>query len=191
MKRAVVGVAFAALLPLGVVACSERTPGRAVADQGATVTGEPTSSSRSTGPSPDSDDPLTSLDPCELPTPSMKTTLGLTKQPEFEDFKFATSCKWQVGEGAIANRYTLGFAIFPKSGLDKVVAFGEKKEVAVNSRRGVQSLGAGGSVCAVSIEVTATSRVDVAATGAGSNDGSLLCPKVLAAAELIEPELPK
>ncbi len=61
----------------------------------------------------------------------------------------------------------------------------------VNSRRGIQSLGVGGSVCAVSIEVTATSRVEVTGTGAGSNDGSLLCPKVQAAAELLEPELPK
>ncbi|MCG8920405.1 DUF3558 domain-containing protein [Actinokineospora sp. PR83] len=152
---------------------------------------EPTTSPRTTSSSPSGDGSLSSVDPCELPTPSMKTTLGLTTTPESRDSSSSSLCQWQVGDGEIADRYNFGIAVFLKLGVDEVVAVGEKKEVKINSRRGVQSLRAGGSVCAVSIEVTATSRVDVQATGAGSNDGSRLCPRVPAAAELIEPALPK
>lgn len=194
MKRVVLCAVFAALLPWAVVACSAQTPGRAVADQDVTMTegsDEPTTSPGTTSSSPSGDSPLISVDPCELPTPSMKTTLGLTKPPESRDSSSSSLCQWQVGDGEIANRYNFGIGVFLKRGIDEVVAVGEKKEIKVNSRRGIQSLGAGGSVCAVSIEVTATSRVDVQATGAGSNDGSRLCPRVLEAAELIEPVLPK
>ncbi|WP_268891338.1 DUF3558 family protein [Actinokineospora pegani] len=177
-----------------MVACSERTPGRAVPDRGMDGTegsGGPGTPSTSTDSSPKGDNPLISLDPCTLPTPSMKTTLGLTKTPQTLTLPSSKSCSWQVGDGEISNRFNFSIAIFPKTGIDDVVADGEKKPVTVGSRRAIQSLRAASGVCAISIEVTATSRVDMQATGAGSNDGSLICPKALAAAELIEPELPK
>ncbi|EWC58567.1 hypothetical protein UO65_6168 [Actinokineospora spheciospongiae] len=43
----------------------------------------------------------------------------------------------------------------------------------------------------VSIELTATSRVDVSGIGTGGTmEPAVLCPKVLDAAKLVEPELP-
>ncbi|EWC61774.1 hypothetical protein UO65_2961 [Actinokineospora spheciospongiae] len=96
-------------------------------------------------------------------------------------------CQWATGTGTAAERFTYGVAVFPELGIDKVVADGEKKPLVVGQRKAVESLRSAGGVCAISIEVTPTSRVDVQAVG---RDGAALCPKVLEAAKLIEPELP-
>ncbi|MCG8915167.1 DUF3558 domain-containing protein [Actinokineospora sp. PR83] len=131
---------------------------------------------------------LASLDPCEMLTDSQKSELGVTGQAEPDETTSAKYCKWRVDANpAVPGGYQLALAVFPELGLDRVNAVGEKTPVPVGSRRAIQSLRAGGGVCAISIEVTATSRVDVQASG---GDGKALCPAALDAAKVVEPELP-
>ncbi|MCG8914196.1 DUF3558 domain-containing protein [Actinokineospora sp. PR83] len=170
-------------------ACSTQTPGHPTA-----VATEPDGSDRTTTsatPSqpPTSDNPLATLDPCDLFTPAAKTALGVTGSPQPDETRIAKLCQWKVAKETGAESYTFTVAAYPELGIDKVVATGEKKSLTMGTHRAVQSLGGPtGSVCAVALEVTATSRVDVLATGAGG--GATLCPQVLDAAKLVEPELP-
>lgn len=190
MKRALVLVALTAATLSGTVACSDRTTGRAVPDETQTTsTGSEETTDTPTEPTsaPGGDDTLASLDPCELFTSSARSALGVLGAPQPDETPSAKTCQWSLGTGTAAERFTYGVGIFPKLGVDKVNSTGPKKEITVGSRRAIESLGGGGAVCAISIEVTATSRVDVQATG---RDGASLCPKVLEAAKLVEPELP-
>ncbi|EWC60051.1 hypothetical protein UO65_4617 [Actinokineospora spheciospongiae] len=120
-------------------------------------------------------------------TDSIKARLGITGSGTPNSAPSSEACRWKVDKGTVADSYTIGVVVFPKLGLDEVVSTGEKTPVQVADRRAIQSLRAAGSVCAISVEVTATSRVDVQITG---DDATALCPKALEAAELIEPALP-
>ncbi|OLR90209.1 hypothetical protein BJP25_04430 [Actinokineospora bangkokensis] len=122
-------------------------------------------------------------------TDAISTELGTGPAERARDLKYSTGCRWRVTKDTSATSYTLGVAIYPELGTDQINATGAKTPMSVNSRPAVQYLGAANSVCVISLEVTATSRVDVTANRAGS-DGSEVCPQAKAAAELIEPELP-
>lgn len=131
---------------------------------------------------------MASLDPCEMLTDSQKSELGVTGEAKPSKTTSSNLCQWQVDDNpAVPGGYALGVLVFPKLGIDRVVAVGEKVPVTVGSRRAIQSFGAGGSVCAISIEVTATSRVDVQASGDGAPE---LCTAAMDAAKVVEPELP-
>ncbi|EWC61320.1 hypothetical protein UO65_3376 [Actinokineospora spheciospongiae] len=131
---------------------------------------------------------MASLDPCEMLTDAQKRTLGVTGEPKPNETTSSKYCQWQVDDNpAVPDGYALGVLVFPESGIDQVNAVGEKTPVTVGSRRAIQSVRAGGSVCAISIEVTATSRVDVQASG---DDAPELCTAALDAAKVVEPELP-
>ena len=147
--------------------------------------GDPAPSSASPEPT---DGQIAALDPCDLLTPAAKSTLGVTGSPEPDETRSAKVCQWKVAKESVADGYTYAVAIFPRLGIDKVVADGEKKELTIGPRRAVESLRGGGAACAVSIEITPTSRVDVQANGGPT--GPALCPMVLDAARLLEPELP-
>ena len=188
VKQSRVLVALVITVMAGTVACSTETGGRAVPDStGAATTTPEESTSDSVEPTSETNGDLAAVDPCDLLTPSMKTTLGVTGEPQPEKTPSAELCQWSVDKGSIADSFTYGIAVFPRAGIDKVVAVGEKKEITVGSRKAIESLRAGGAVCAISIEVTPTSRVDVQASG---GDGAALCAPALEAAELVEPELP-
>ncbi len=110
------------------------------------------------------------------------------EEPKRSELPSSLLCQWIVRDDPVVDdRYTLGVVFFPEAGLDRVVANGEKIRLTLGARRAVQSLRGAGGGCAVSIEVTPTSRVDVQTTG---QDGRALCPAAKRAAELVEPEIP-
>ncbi|OLR90207.1 DUF3558 domain-containing protein [Actinokineospora bangkokensis] len=173
------------LLVVSVVAvtagCSTATPGQPVPQE---VGAAPSAS----GSAPVD---LADLDPCGLLTESARAELDAAPGKRARDLPSSTGCQWKVNPGAaISESYTVDVAIYPELGTDRITSTGAKTPMSVNSRPAVRFLGAGGSVCVISLEVSATSRVDVSANGAGTNDGALLCPRAETAAELIEPELP-
>jgi len=187
--------AILAALALGMTtACSTQTPGHPIAvaaephDSDHTTTSAPTTSSQ---PST-SDEGLAALDPCDLFTPATKTALGVTGSPEPDETRSAKLCQFKVAKETGAESYTLAVAVYPKLGIDKVASTSEQKPLTIGSHRAIQSHGSANSTaCAVALEVTATSRVDVLGSGAGGGmRADVICPKVLDAAKLVEPELP-
>ncbi|OLR90208.1 hypothetical protein BJP25_04425 [Actinokineospora bangkokensis] len=133
---------------------------------------------------------LSDLNPCDLLTGAARSALNAAPGKRARDLPSSTGCQWKINPGApIAESYTLGIAIYPELGTGRINSTGAKTPTSVNSRPAVQYLGAANSVCVISLEVTAASRVDVTANRAGSG-GSEVCPQAKAAAELVEPELP-
>ncbi|WP_152552362.1 DUF3558 domain-containing protein [Actinokineospora spheciospongiae] len=190
MKLTRIG-AVLAILALGMItACSTQTPGNPTA-----ATAEPNKSDQATtSPSqpPTSDEGADTLDPCVLFTPATKTALGVTGPAEPDETRSAKLCQWKVAKETGAESYTLAVAVFPKLGIDKVTSTSEKEPLTIGDHRAIQWHGtATSSSCAVSLELTATSRVDVLGSGAGGGmPPEVICPKVLDAAKLVEPELP-
>lgn len=115
------------------------------------------------------------------------TSLGVTGEPKEGTLKSIPSCQWRVDKGSITDSYTIGVALYERRGLKDVVASGQIQKIQVGSRQAAQYLGEGGAHCAVALEVSASSRVDVLATG---DNADKLCAPVLEAAKLVEPELP-
>ncbi|WP_110079405.1 DUF3558 domain-containing protein [Actinokineospora spheciospongiae] len=174
-------------------ACSTQTPGHPIAvaaePNGSDHTTTPPSTASSQPPST-SDGGLDTLDPCDLLTPAAKTALGVTGPPEPDETRIAKLCQFTVAKETAAESYALTVAIYPKLGIDKVNFINEKKSLTIGSHRAIQGYGSATSnACAVALEVTATSRVDVLGSGGGGPPGSI-CPQVLDAAKLVEPELP-
>ncbi|MCG8914844.1 DUF3558 domain-containing protein [Actinokineospora sp. PR83] len=187
MKRVLALVVLTVTAIGGVAACAKETTGRAIpsaTSPPAEATAPPTESSPSS--EPDGAESPAALDPCELLTSSARDALGVTGAAQPDETPSARYCQWALGTGTAAERFTYGVAVFPGLGIDRVVADGEKKPLVVGARKAIESLRSG-ATCAISIEVTETSRVDVQATG---RDGASLCQKVLEAAKLVEPELP-
>ncbi|WP_233158360.1 DUF3558 domain-containing protein [Actinokineospora bangkokensis] len=133
---------------------------------------------------------LVDLDPCALVTPSIRSRLGVRGEADEGGTASARSCQWTVERGSARDSYVLGVAVFPTLGLDEVSASGGVADVEIGGRRALRSLRLNGTVCAISLELTATSRVDVQANSATQRDGALLCPRAEEAAGLIEAELP-
>ncbi|WP_228771621.1 DUF3558 family protein [Actinokineospora iranica] len=179
----------------GGAACSTETPGNPTAEPGPVQpsTASPGSSTTSTPPSSTktsangADSPLTEVKPCDLLPESAFGSLGITKSMGEEKIGPARTCSYRVEKASIADSYNLSVALFDKLGLADVVAYGEKKPLKVNSRDSEQSLRGVGGGCAITLAVTAKSRVDVMATG---GDGAKLCAPALTAAQLVEPRLP-
>ena len=184
-------VVASAMVLAGVAGCSQETPGRPVADTTGTSTTSGSGSSsapRTTSSGPGGGGSLATLDPCDLLSAESKTALGVTGAPKPEEFPSSKLCQWRVNDNpTVPDGFSLGVAVFPESGIDRVNATGEKVPVTVGARRAVRSSRSGGSVCAISLEVTATSRVDVQASGSGD---PALCTVAMEAAEVVEPGLP-
>ncbi|MCG8920799.1 DUF3558 domain-containing protein [Actinokineospora sp. PR83] len=178
-----------------VSGCSTKTAGSAVpgvVDSGAPEPSTtPTRSTSESGGPTRSGSSAASIDPCALFTPATKAALGVTGPAKPDETRIARFCQWKVDKGSIADSYHFTVAVFPELGIDQLVADGEKKSISVGSRRAVQAITQLNDVCMVSIELTATSRVDVTGIGTGGTmEPAVLCPKVLDAAKLVEPELP-
>jgi hypothetical protein len=97
----------------------------------------------------------------------------------------ARVCKWS---GAT---YGVSVGIFDNLGIDRSVAGQVSKPITINdgAHRATQDRSAGG-VCAVSMEVTRSSSVDVeASVDSGNTDQG--CQLVELAARAVEPNLPK
>ncbi|WP_233427902.1 DUF3558 domain-containing protein [Actinokineospora spheciospongiae] len=188
-------VVFAVLVFAAATGCSTETAGRAV--PGVVDSGDPEPSTTPTGSTSESGGPTGSgdsadtIDPCALFTSETKAALGVTGPAKPDETRIARLCQWKVDKGSIADSYNFTVAVFPELGIDQLVVDGEKTSISVGSRRAVQAITQLDDICVVSIELTATSRVDVSGIGTGGTmEPAVLCPKVLDAAKLVEPELP-
>jgi hypothetical protein len=86
-----------------------------------------------------------------------------------------------------SGQFTIQVGTFDVLGIKDVVATGEIKPVpTVGTHQAVQSIY--GTVCAISIEVTRTSRVDIG--GAANGDTAKSCQIAMQVARLVEPKLP-
>jgi hypothetical protein len=93
------------------------------------------------------------------------------------------ACQFQDADG-----FSMSVVIFDDLGLDDVVANGAITPVpTVGKHKAVQSVG-GIRTCAISIELTKTSRVDT--QGTAGTDEQKSCAIALQVAKLVEPKLP-
>ncbi|OLR92052.1 DUF3558 family protein [Actinokineospora bangkokensis] len=197
-QLAATAVVAAAVLLLGAAGCAQQVPGAAVAAMGADGpprAGAPTTAGPGTGApgapptSPGAATPLADLDPCAVLSDTARADLGVDGAPQPQRSASGRLCRWLVHDDpAVPDGYALGVSVFPGLGLDQVVASSGKAQLTIGTRRAVRSLRAGGSVCAVSVEITPTSRIDVQATS--GSDGAAMCPTAERAARLLEPGFP-
>jgi len=176
-------------LLVALTACSDQATGVPIA-------GETTSRSPTTGgPFPStpggsgiantdtsrSKGPMANTTPCSLLSPTEVAELQAGPSKE-EKLNNARACSFYEAKG-----FTMGVAIFDELGLDDLVAQGAPKPVSVGNRKAVQSI-RGIDTCAISIELTKTSRVDTQGTAGGDEQRS--CDIALRVARLVEPKLP-
>ncbi|MBM7770688.1 hypothetical protein JOD54_000892 [Actinokineospora baliensis] len=185
MRRIGLLVLAAALAASGCTSkeAGSPTPSGGTPADTTTTAGPTTRPPKTTG----STSPAQALKPCDLLTPAAAKSLGVTSGPEEVDLGKLPFCEWRVDKGSIADSFTFGVLVLDNKGLDDIVAEGAVQRIKVGSRDAAQSISGGGGVCAISLELSAKSRVDVQATG---GDGSKLCAPALEAAKLVEPELP-
>lgn len=170
---------------VGLVGCSSETPGNAVPGDDETGLQVPTESGGDTEPpetsESETDSGADSLKPCELLSPEDLTALSLG--PGEEDAAAgARSCSWQTPEGIV-----IGADIWDNLGIGDVQSKSAPQPKTVGSRKATQYTGELGA-CAVAIELTATSRVDVIAVADG--DLAKACQVANDAAKLVERNLP-
>lgn len=173
-----------------VLGCGVRVTGspRAVDNDPAAPGPFPTATRSSTVPQtsepPRPPGPLVNTDPCSLLTPAEVATLK-TGPGHIELVGQARACRYKKdyngGDGLHA-----GVAIFDYLSLDEVVTYTTPKPVTVGKRRAVQSM-RGIRTCAVTLEVTPTSRVDTQGTGQTDEQS---CAVALQIARMVEPKLP-
>jgi hypothetical protein len=175
-----------AVLALGLVGCSEETPGDATASEstnrptiptegGDTGTDEPTETSESGGSG------TVDLQPCDLLTSDEQATFNLGAGVE-DEVGPARACQWQA-----SGEHTITIGVIDDLGLDQVQSSGSTQSMKIGSHDAVQYTG-GVSACAFAIGVTDSSRVDV--TGAANGDTTEACAVAKQAAQLVEPKLP-
>jgi hypothetical protein len=127
--------------------------------------------------------PLKDVEPCSLLTQAEITDLH-AGTPKSEHIGNARSCRFTEG-----NDFIISIAIFDEAGLDDVVAHGSITPVpTVGRHKSVRSIG-GVDTCAISIEVTKTSRVDTQGTDDNGNE-QRACGLAMDLAKVIEPKLP-
>jgi hypothetical protein len=124
---------------------------------------------------------MADISPCSLLSSADLAALRAGPSTE-ERLNNARACSFYKADG-----FTMGVAIFDELGLDDLVSRGTPKEVTVGKRKALQSIG-GIDTCAISIEVTKTSRVDTQGTAGGDEQKS--CDIALRVARLVEPKLP-
>jgi hypothetical protein len=174
-----------AVLALGLVGCSEETPGDATAGDGTnrptipggdTPTDVPTESSEPGGGSGTAD-----LVPCDLLSASELATFDVGAGVE-EEIGPARTCLWQA-----SGQQTISVGVIDELGVADVQSSGAKEPTTVGAHDAVQYAGPLGA-CAIAIGVTETSRVDV--TGSAGGDMTKACGVAKQAAELVEAKLP-
>lgn len=114
-------------------------------------------------------------------TPAEVTGLGARPGTE-QKLNKARACMFLENDG-----FSMSVGIFDELGLDDLVAQGPPKPVTVGNRKALQSI-RGIDTCAISIELTKTSRVDTQGTAGGDEKRS--CDIALRVALLVEPKLP-
>ncbi|GAA3004713.1 DUF3558 domain-containing protein [Actinokineospora diospyrosa] len=159
--------------------CTERTVGTPEPGLPTTQSSEAPRPTKPTSAEPDS------IKPCDLLTESAAKEIGVTGEPKPRKITGATACSWRVRKDASADSYTLDVAYIPELGLKDLRS--QTAEIQVGKHKAAQGVDEDTLGCVVSIQITETSRIDVVAAG---SDPTKLCAPALAAAKLVEPELP-
>ncbi len=173
-----------ALLAVGLVGCSEETPGDATVGESTdrpTIPGGDTGVEEPTETSSGGDSGTADLQPCDLLTSAEQAQLHLDAGVE-DEVGPARTCQWRSSD-----EFTITVGVIDALGIDAVQSKTPTKPVKVGSHDAVQATG-GASTCAVAIGVTDSSRVDVA--GVAGGDMTKGCAVANQAAQLVEPKLP-
>ncbi|WP_235925993.1 DUF3558 domain-containing protein [Actinokineospora pegani] len=185
-RRAIAAVAAA----IALAGCSTTTPGTPTAEPGVTTGGTSSRSAPTTSETDDSND-LAALDPCGLMTPTARAELGISNSGTADELPSGKGCEWEAKPSGLDGHFLFGAVVYPKLSVDKVDSSEGKTETTIGGRRAVRSTGAAGSVYAVSLEVTPSSRVDVEFIGGGGRvPAEQMWSWVEKWANLVEPELP-
>ncbi|GAA3062795.1 hypothetical protein Aglo01_27290 [Actinokineospora globicatena] len=136
---------------------------------------------------PTSAEAAQSIKPCSLLSAADLRVLG-AGAGVFEEDKNSESCMWRVEKPIASEGYLIGVTYEKALAVGDLVAGGKPTQVQVGGHKGVKAPVVTGVGCVVSLEVTATSRVDVRTLGRG--DSEALCEPAMAAAEKVEARLP-
>lgn len=169
-------IGITALCVFAVAACG----GSQVQGTATSAPGTTSADTETTSPSTSESNDLASVNPCSLLTKEEITALGVKREPERDKIGTSDACKFRpTGYSLIiGTRANLGLSQVQGSG-------GPVTDTTIGGRKAKQS-GASGS-CLIAMEVTATSRVDIQATG----DPADLCDRASKVAGLVEPKLPR
>jgi hypothetical protein len=191
VRRSVLLIPVAAVLVSVLASCSNKDPGQAVpagtpsgpaGSGGPFPTGSGSTSASGSQPSAPAG-PLKDTKPCSLLSASDIAELQAGQGTE-ETLNNVRTCRFVHAAG-----FAVSVGILDDLGLDDVTTYGSVKPVpTVGQHKAVQSM-RGVDTCAISIEVTKTSRVDTQGT---SDDGNVqkACDLALHVARLVEPKLP-
>lgn len=170
-------------------ACSGTTTGLPLPVRSAPLTPGPSGSFSETPEPPSSSpdvippSPLKDVEQCSLLTSTEINDLH-AGTPTSERLGNARACDFEGGKD-----FVIGFAIFDEAGLTEILSDGPPTPVPlVGKHKAVWNM-RGGGTCAVSIEVTKTSRVDSQGTDDNGNK-QRGCDLAMNLARLVEPKLP-
>ncbi|MGH3624885.1 MAG: DUF3558 family protein [Sciscionella sp.] len=196
MTKRVLGIApLLAVLLAGTAACGCNEPGTAQpgstapsvqAPAGSSSTLARTSSAPASGNGSAGSGPLDGTDPCSLLPERYLGQLGLNQgRPGVSDPGQSVSCDYESAN------YGVTVGVFYHVGAKRNVPGQVQKPVTVNGggRRALQDITHGG-VCSISMEVTASSSVDVEGNY-GGGDQQQACQLSMLVAKAVEPQLPK
>ncbi|MBM7770690.1 hypothetical protein JOD54_000894 [Actinokineospora baliensis] len=172
----------AALLVALCAACSTQTGGTPLPAEGA-PTG-PTSSNRRPVPDPRV---LQAAQPCDLLPAAALKPLGITGAAKPSSTSKSRQCEWRVDKSTTAESYTIAVVIYESTGISDIKTDKEIEYLTVGDHDAARYFTRAAAGCALSLEITPTSRVDVQATGESPED---LCGPALEAAKQVEPALP-
>jgi hypothetical protein len=190
MRRSLLLIPVVAVLAGAMTACTDRATGQAVSTETTRSTGSsgpfsasPTRPGTTTSQPGAAASPLKDTDPCSLISDAEAAALRAGPGTN-ETLNNARVCQFKDADG-----FSMSVGIFDDLGLNDVVANGPIKPVpTVGRHKAVQSMG-GIRTCAISIEVTPTSRVDTTGT-TNQPDDQKSCAIALQVAKLVEPRLP-
>jgi hypothetical protein len=193
MRRTLLLPAILAMLTAGVAACKTNTVGEPSASTDPTSAARPTlprGGGTNTGPRSTiarlnpTDSPIRSTEPCTLLTASEVTEIGAGPGKRNADTSSGTS---RSCEFVASGNFNLRVIIFDVLGTKDVQATGEIKTLPpIGKHQAVQ--GVFGTACAVSVAVSATSRVDAVVSADGNTSKG--CEIAMQVARLVEPKLP-
>jgi hypothetical protein len=179
-----------AVLGLTLAACSEKSPGNAqpgtdvAATAGAQTSSGPSSSGTVTRGS-EAGTPLADAEPCDFLSPADIGALGLT------GIEKKTVANQAMCQAKYPNRVTITIGILPDKGLNdyQLLPNAQPSDMSLGTHKAKRVVGAASkSSCAVTIGITDSSRVDVAASS--NADPQQACDAAMKVATAVEPKLP-
>lgn len=183
--RTLAAAGLGAVFVLALSACSTITTGTASLGSASSRPQIPTdqpgpATSEVTSSSPTIPSPLAGIDPCSVVPPATVTQFGATGPDEQKKLGIARYCSWKP-----PGRPGFAIAFFDTAGLKDATGQGPQTSVTVGTGKHDAIEQDRGGVCAVTIAMGVTSRVDVQVATATS-----ACDKAKTLADAVEPLLP-